>query len=181
MICGKNSPNAFYSNAFELLNSPQGFLKICGITSKEDALMCANTLESTLQNHTPNDSSPKKLAALGFILAKDSPRFITPQAIEEISNALKSHPKILKIGVVKEDEKMLQQAINLYKQGIIDALQLHGVKQQNFAKIDLKNADFSFYEVWNIAESEDLGDFISPFVLLDSKSQLGEEVGKALN
>ena len=38
-----------------------------------------------------------------------------------------------------QDEKMLQQAINLYKQGIIDALQLHGVKQQNFAKIDLKN------------------------------------------
>ena len=180
MICGKNSPNAFYSNAFELLNSPQGFLKICGITSKEDALMCANTLESTLQNHTYNDSSPKKLAALGFILAKDSPRFITPQAIQEISNALKSHPKILKIGVVKEDEKMLQQAINLYKQGIIDALQLHGVKQQNFAKIDLKNADFSFYEVWNIAESEDLGDFISPFVLLDSKSQLGGGSGKSI-
>lgn len=177
IISGKQSPNGFYRNVFKLLDSKQGFLKICGITSSKDALMCAKALESNL------NSPLEKIAALGFILVKDSPRFTNPETIKEIAKSLQAHPKILKIAVVKDDQEMMQIAINLYKEGIIDALQLHGVSQKSFGSINLKEANFAFYEAWNVEKAEDLGDFISPFVLLDSKSTLGGGSGKniALN
>lgn len=194
ILCGEKSPSAFYQNAFKLLDSKKGFLKVCGITSKEDALMCAKALESRLDSSFDSkldsnpDSSPRfnsasnleKIAALGFILAPDSPRFVSPQKLQEIATALQAHPKILKIAVVKDDEEMLKAAIHLYKCGIIDALQLHGVRGKIFGGVDLENADFAFYEAWNVEEEQDLGEFISPFVLLDSKSALGGGSGKSI-
>lgn len=39
----------------------------------------------------------------------------------------------------------MQQAIKLYEEGIIDALQLHGVCGESFGGISLKAANFPFY------------------------------------
>ncbi|PZT48498.1 bifunctional indole-3-glycerol phosphate synthase/phosphoribosylanthranilate isomerase [Helicobacter valdiviensis] len=173
---GKNSPNDFYHNAFMLLNSPLGFIKICGITDKENALLCAKILEETLKD----TANAKKIAALGFILIKESPRYISPSKIKDLANALTPFP-LLKIAVVSNKQEELQEAIELYRLGLIDAIQLHGTKGENFASFNLKEANFPFYEVKNIASLEDLNNFLSPFVLLDSKSTLGGGSGKSID
>ncbi|TLE17033.1 bifunctional indole-3-glycerol phosphate synthase/phosphoribosylanthranilate isomerase [Helicobacter apodemus] len=173
----RNSPNAFYQNVFRILQSPLGFLKICGITTKEDALMCAKALENHLGGLLPFD----KIAALGFIFIKDSPRFVLESVIREISQSLKDYPKILKIIVIQDDKESMQQAIKLYEEGIIDALQLHGVCGESFGGISLKAANFPFYEVWNIEKPSDFNASISPFVLFDSKSILGGGSGVSID
>ncbi|WP_104721681.1 bifunctional indole-3-glycerol phosphate synthase/phosphoribosylanthranilate isomerase [Helicobacter mesocricetorum] len=177
LILARNSPNAFYQNVFKILQSPLGFLKICGITTQEDALMCAKALEEHLEKFLNVD----KIAALGFIFIEDSPRFVTETLIRKISQSLKAHPKILKIIVVKDDKKNMQQAIRLYEEGIIDALQLHGVCGESFGGIPLKDAHFPFYEVWNIQKASDFKASISPFVLFDSKSILGGGSGISID
>ncbi|CAM2903615.1 bifunctional indole-3-glycerol phosphate synthase/phosphoribosylanthranilate isomerase [Helicobacter burdigaliensis] len=173
---GKNSPNDFYHDAFILLNSPLGFIKICGITNKENALTCAKILNEALKDTT----KAKKIAALGFILVKNSPRFVNPKKIQEITTALQSFP-LLKVAVVSDEKEELKEAIELYKEGFIDAIQLHGSKGEVFGTYNLKEANFPFYEAKNIATLEDLNSFLSPFVLLDSKSTLGGGSGKSID
>ncbi|WP_300668562.1 bifunctional indole-3-glycerol phosphate synthase/phosphoribosylanthranilate isomerase [Helicobacter sp. UBA3407] len=174
--CGKNSPNAFYQNVFRLLNSPLGFLKICGITNTQDALMCAEALQELKPFYAKD-----KIAALGFIIEPKSPRYIAIEYIREIARELERFSNILKIIVLKDDENQMQTAIELYQEGVVDALQLHSVKDSCFGGVELREADFAFYEVWNVECAEDLGKFISPFVLLDSKSALGGGSGKGID
>ena len=176
--CGQNSPNAFYQNVFRLLNSPLGFLKICGITSEQDALMCAEALQE-LESHY---KGVRKIAALGFIIEPKSPRFVELERIKGIAKALEQFPKILKVVVLKDDVAQMRIARELYKEGVVDALQLHGVcKAGFFGGVELKEADFAFYEAWNVEREEDLGEFVSPFVLLDSKSALGGGSGQGID
>ncbi|MDE5603399.1 MAG: phosphoribosylanthranilate isomerase, partial [Helicobacter sp.] len=177
MILAKNSPNAFYQNIFKLLQTPLGFLKICGITTRKDALMCAKALQNYLGRFLKFD----KIAALGFIFIEDSPRFISESLIREISQSLKTYPEILKVIVIKDDKKHMQQAIKLYEEGIIDALQLHGVSGESFGGVLLKEANFPFYEVWNINKAVDFNASISPFALFDSKSALGGGSGVSID
>lgn len=173
--CGKNSPNAFYQNVFKLLESKLGFIKICGITNVEDALMCAEALCELAQKGV------QKVGGLGFILEPKSPRFVELKVLKEILQALQNYPNLLKIAVIKDSKEQMEIALKLYKEGNIDALQLHGVKSQIFAGVDLKEANFAFYEAWNIEKKEDLKEFVSPFVLLDSKSVLGGGSGKCID
>ena len=175
--CGHNAPNAFYQNIFKLFDSPLGFLKICGITSEKDALMCAEALQE-LESHY---KGARKIAALGFIIEPKSPRFVEVESIKEITKALEQFPNILKVVVLKNDEAQMQVARELYKKHLVDALQLHGVKDSCFGGVELKEADFAFYEAWNVEYAEDLGEFVSPFVLLDSKSALGGGSGQTIN
>lgn len=176
--CGQNSPNAFYQNVFRLLHSPLGFLKICGITSEQDALMCAEALQE-LESSVKEKAD--KIAALGFIIEPKSSRYVEIERIKEIAKALERFPNILKIVVLKEDKNQMQAAIKLYKKGIVDALQLHSVRGSCFGGMELKEADFAFYEAWNVEREEDLGEFVSPFVLLDSKSALGGGSGQKID
>lgn len=175
--CGRNAPNVFYQNVFKLFDSPLGFLKICGITSEKDALMCAEALQK-LESHYKGAC---KIAALGFIIEPKSPRFVEVESIKEITKALEQFPNILKVVVLKNDEAQMQVARELYKKHLVDALQLHGVKDSCFGGVELKEADFAFYEAWNVECAEDLGEFVSPFVLLDSKSALGGGSGQTID
>lgn len=178
MEYGKNSPNAFYQNVFRLLHSPLGFLKICGITNTQDALMCAKVLQE-LESYY---KGVRKIAALGFILEPQSPRYIAIEHIREIAKELEQFPNIFKIVVLKDDKHQMQAAIELYQGGVVDALQLHGIcKAGFFGGVELKEADFAFYEAWNVECAEDLGEFVSPFVLLDSKSALGGGSGQRID
>ncbi|MBX7490498.1 bifunctional indole-3-glycerol phosphate synthase/phosphoribosylanthranilate isomerase [Helicobacter turcicus] len=175
---GRNSTNVFYKNTFKLLDSTLGFIKICGITNAKDALMCAETLQELKQEGV------EKVGALGFILEPKSPRFV--ESLEEILNALKDYPSVLKIAVIKDDVAQMQRALALYQNGYIDALQLHSVRSLSFGGVDLREADFSYYAVVNVEskkdlENESLRDLPSPFVLLDSKSALGGGSGECIN
>ena len=176
--CGRNAPNVFYQNVFKLFDSPLGFLKICGITSEKDALMCAEALQK-LESHYKGAC---KIAALGFIIEPKSPRFVEVERIKGIAKALEQFPKILKVVVLKDDVEQMRIARELYKEGVVDALQLHGVcKAGFFGGVELREADFAFYEAWNVEREEDLGEFVSPFVLLDSKSALGGGSGQTID
>ena len=139
--------------------------------------MCAEALQE-LESHY---KGARKIAALGFIIEPKSPRFVEEESIKEITKALEQFPNILKVVVLKNDEAQMQVARELYKKHLVDALQLHGVKDSCFGGVELKEADFAFYEAWNVEYAEDLGEFVSPFVLLDSKSALGGGSGQTIN
>ncbi|TLD85200.1 bifunctional indole-3-glycerol phosphate synthase/phosphoribosylanthranilate isomerase [Helicobacter sp. MIT 11-5569] len=175
--CGKKDSNIFYKNVFRLLDSPLGFVKICGITNTQDALMCAQGL----QELDKDSNQAQKIAALGFIIEPKSPRFIEIERIRAIAKELERFPNILKVVVLKDDKNQMQSALKLYQDGIIDALQLHGIKRAGwFGGVELRGAKFAFYEAWNVENAEDLGEFVSPFVLLDSKSILGGGSGQRI-
>ncbi|MBD5164649.1 bifunctional indole-3-glycerol phosphate synthase/phosphoribosylanthranilate isomerase [Helicobacter sp.] len=176
--CGSEDSNVFYRNVFRLLESPLGLIKICGITNTQDALMCAESLQE-LCTQIQKDS---KLAILGFIIEPTSPRFVEVECIREIAKALEEFPNILKVVVLKDDREQMESALKLYQEGVIDALQLHGVSKAGvFGGVELKEANFAFYEAWNVESVEDLGEFVSPFVLLDSKSALGGGSGREID
>lgn len=140
--------------------------------------MCAEALQE-LESHY---KGVRKIAALGFIIEPKSPRFVELERIKGIAKALEQFPKILKVVVLKDDVAQMRIARELYKEGVVDALQLHGVcKAGFFGGVELKEADFAFYEAWNVEREEDLGEFVSPFVLLDSKSALGGGSGQRID
>jgi len=87
-------------------------VKICGITSLEDALIC--------QKYGAD--------ALGFIFYPQSPRYISPKNAKEITAALS--PFILKIGVfVNESAEKVNQ--NAETAGL-SMIQLHGDESPEF-------------------------------------------------
>lgn len=169
----------FYAYVFKLLANYYGFIKICGMTNIDNMLMCAQKLTQALEDKYPKNF--EKIAALGFILVKKSKRFIPAKEVASLTNVLQEKfPKILRIGVVSDDEKEMQDALMLFKNGNLDAIQLHGSIGETFAKQNLKEAYFSFYQAQNISQISDLRSAISPFVLLDSKSLLGGGSGESI-
>jgi phosphoribosylanthranilate isomerase len=82
------------------------FVKICGITNREDALAAI-------------DSGAR---ALGFIFHPPSPRYVTPEALEPWLAEIPAD--IWKVGVfVNEDPRRIEQiAVQLH----LDVAQLHG-------------------------------------------------------
>ena len=175
---GKESTNVFYKNAFKLLESTLGLIKICGITNAEDAKMCAEAL------YTLRQEDREKVGALGFILEPKSLRFV--QDLKEILNVLEAYPDVLKVAVIKDDVVQMQKALEMYQSGKIDALQLHGVTSHFFGGVDLKKAEFAYYAVINVESKKDLEhidlkELPSPFILLDSKSALGGGSGECID
>ncbi|MCX2716573.1 bifunctional indole-3-glycerol phosphate synthase/phosphoribosylanthranilate isomerase [Helicobacter sp. MIT 21-1697] len=171
---GNTQKPRFYRQVFESLSmrtlQSQPLLKICGITNLDDALMVAQ----------------EKIDMLGFILVKQSPRYIESKRIKDIAKALhKLYPHILRIAVVNDDKQSLNEAKTLYEQGYIDAIQLHGLSPlapDIFAKSALKDALFCFYPVQNITHKEDFTqDYEGVFCLVDSKSAQGGGSGQSIN
>lgn len=81
------------------------FVKICGITSEEDALLAV----------------AMGADALGFVFAP-SPRQIAPQKVFDITRRLP--PEILTVGVFRDDHP--NRVIDLVNQSGVRAAQLHG-------------------------------------------------------
>lgn len=173
---GRESFCAFYQNVFKLLDSALGLVKICGITNAQDAKMCARALLDLQQEGI------EKVGALGLILEPKSPRFV--EDLEGVLETLEAYPQVLKVAVIKDDRRQMQRALELYHQGRIDALQLHGVESKSFGGVELEQADFPYYAAVNVESKEDFARFgsnvPSPFVLLDAKSALGGGSGKCI-
>ncbi len=87
-------------------------VKFCGITNKEDALNAASLGAD----------------AIGFIFTKQSPRYVSPETVEEIVIAIP--PFIQTVGVfVNEDKTIIESIVSRCK---LDLIQLHGEESPGF-------------------------------------------------
>lgn len=167
---GKKQKNLFYPQIFKKLYcSTSPIVKICGITSIDDAIA---SIEAGAD-------------MIGMIMVEKSPRYQDVKSIKQISKAInKLYPHILKVGVIDNQKASLTAAKELFKEGFLDCLQLHSSNTNSpneFASTDLKEADFNFYICVNFQTPADYPkEYISPFVLLDSKSALGGGSGKSI-
>lgn len=175
---GQSKKPRFYKNLFSAFSDSQlnhlrpktPLLKVCGITNLDDALALAQY----------------PIQMLGFIMVKQSPRFIESKYIQEIAKALQTlYPHILRIAIVDDNKQSLQDAKQLFDQGFIDALQLHSVKSESphtFAQTNLKNALFCFYPVQNIQSTQDFNPaYEGAFCLVDSHSAQGGGSGQSID
>jgi len=108
-------------------------IKICGITSLEDAL---NSIEAGC-------------GALGFVFYKKSPRYITSQRASQIINRLPSD--ILKVGVfVNAQQKTIRRIAKLCN---LDMLQFHGSESSSFCE---KFAGYKIIKAFRVKNRIDL-------------------------
>jgi len=125
-------------------------IKICGLTNRDDAIDAVNLGAD----------------AIGFIFYENSPRYITPDIVEEISLFLP--PFVLLVGVfVNHDKAFIDAVVHRCK---LDLIQLHGNESPEFCRSMRRRVIKAF-------KIEDLNDVdaIAPYqssvsaVLLDTK------------
>ena len=125
-------------------------VKICGITRDEDGKLAA------------------ELGAdmLGFVFSTTK-RLTTEEFVRSFAEKIGSNHPIL-VGVITDPESVEgKTAIKLAKEGVLDAVQLHGV--------DPKNADFAYYCAARVGEESDFDKVTAlrkngePRILLDAK------------
>lgn len=155
---GIKQTSVFYQKLFGNLtfkNKP--LVKICGITNIDDAIYCAQM----------------GIDMIGCILSKKDSKYIDNKTIKQISKALKTlYPNILLIGIVHEDSLELKNAKELFRQNILDALQLQNPSNlSHFANQDLTQADFNFYFYTTIEKRTLLQENPTLFTLLDLTNQ----------
>lgn len=146
-----------YSSMFKV-NKP--FVKICGLTNKDDVLK-ASDFEANF---------------LGFVFYKKSPRCSSKSIIYETRNLIKEYQ--FSVGViVNPDDSEAQTAINLVKEGVLDVLQLHTIE---CARKFLANPEYRklpHYVAINISKEDDvklldeLFDMGEPRVLVDAQAE----------
>ncbi len=126
-------------------------LKVCGITRLEDALFASN-----LGVH-----------ALGFVFYKESPRYVSPQAANEIIQQLP--PFITVVGLfVNPSQSKVNKTLEACA---LDVLQFHGNETPEFCAQQSKRV----IKAVAISEAKDL-DMVQAFdcsVLLDAKAPDG--------
>lgn len=107
--CSRGIPS--WERLFKRYSDKRPFIKVCGITNREDAQRSVE-LGADL---------------LGFILA-ESPRKTTEDFIKSIKDI-----DVLKVGVVvlKDGEKLPLKIIDLVKDGYLDFIQFHGNESSN--------------------------------------------------
>ena len=125
-------------------------VKICGITRDEDGKLAA------------------ELGAdmLGFVFSTTK-RLTTEEFVRSFAEKIGSNRPIL-VGVITDPESVEgKTAIKLAKEGVLDAVQLHGVEP--------KNADFAYYCAARVGEESDFDKVAAlrkngePRILLDAK------------
>lgn len=162
----------FYNDIFHKWHKEKILIKICGITSLDDALQIGE-----IETYGGVDM-------LGFILAQNSPRFIESKQVKNIAKALqKLYPHILRIAVVN-DKHSLNTAKMLYQEGYIDGIQLHSLNPQMpkmYANTPLEEALYCYYVAQNVENLQDFSkDYAGAFCLIDSKSAQGGGSGKSV-
>ncbi len=148
----ENARGKFWKKFAERKVAPKvgPLVKICGITREEDGLLAA------------------ELGAdmLGFVFSTTK-RLTTEEFVRNFAEKIGSNRPIL-VGVITDPNSPEgKTAIKLAREGVLDAIQLHGV--------DPKNADYAYYCAARVGEESDF-DKVSalrkngePRVLLDAK------------
>lgn len=128
-------------------------IKLCGLQSLND-VTAANAVQPDY---------------IGFVFAKTSKRFITPQTAEQLRKKLDS--KIAVVGVfVNEPVEIVAALLN---KGIIDMAQLHGTESEEYITLLRKKTDKKLIKAFCINEANDLQAAYScsaDYILLDSGS-----------
>lgn len=128
-------------------------IKLCGLKSLDDVIV-ANAVQPDY---------------IGFVFAKTSKRFVTPQTAEQLRKKLDR--KIAVIGVfVNEPVEIVAALLN---KGIIDMAQLHGNESEEYITFLRKKTDKKLIKAFSINEAKNLQaayDCSADYILFDSGS-----------
>lgn len=117
-----------------------------------------------------NDLHPEYI---GFVFDKNSKRYISPQNAKILKNNLDNN--IIAVGVFVNEE--IDTIIELVKNNIIDAVQLHGDEDNNYINILRKFIDCKIIKAFKIKSKEDIftaNNSSADYILLDSGAGSGE-------
>ena len=125
-------------------------LKICGITNKEDALNAVSM----------------GVDAIGFIFYKNSPRYITPDSVQEITMFLP--PYVTTVGVFVDQDKDEINRIADHCQ--LDHIKLHGNESPTFC-LSLNRRVYKAFRIGALEDIEEIPKYLGSVsaVLLDTK------------
>lgn len=104
---------------------------------------------------------------IGFIFAKKSRRYVSPETAAEFKGMLK--PGIKAVGVFVEEDPAV--VANLLEKGIIDIAQLHGKEDEEYIKSLKKKTDKPVFKAFRIDGPDDVAKAnasCADMVLLDS-------------
>ncbi len=140
-------------------DSGRPLVKVCGLTRADDVLL-ADQLGSDF---------------VGFIFASGFARNVCGQKFEQIKKIL-PQVKAFKVAVITEpDSKEAETAIQLVKEGVLDFIQLHGIKYEDICE-ELKNIPHYFAlaskEKIEKVETEKLDSFGEVRYLQDCKAHI---------
>ena len=137
------------------MSEAKTIIKICGITSIEQALQIAEL----------------GVNAIGVISVKESPRYVPNKRKEDIfKNLKKCYPKVKRVSIVKN------QPLNLFKSNLNseNVIQLHGDEDVDYCKsLRARTPQIELWKAFRIKERKDIdkveiySDFVDTF-LLDS-------------
>jgi phosphoribosylanthranilate isomerase len=113
-------------------------VKICGITNLEDALLCSDA------------------NALGFIFAKSSPRFISPETCKQICSSL--NPLIQRVGVFVNEE--IPNLLKTVSHAGLGAIQLHGKEDNEYISKLKKLTALPIIKACRVSSAEELEETI---------------------
>ena len=111
-------------------------IKICGLTRPQD-ILCINRLRPDF---------------CGFIFAPASRRFLRREQALELKRLL--HPTVCAVGVFVNAPP--EQAARYYREGIIDAIQLHGQEDETYIHRIRELADCPLIQAFPVRTGEDL-------------------------
>lgn len=111
-------------------------IKLCGLQSLDDVI-ATNAVQPDY---------------IGFVFAKTSKRFITPQTAEELRKKLDR--KIAVVGVfVNEPVEVVAELLN---KGTIDMAQLHGNESEEYITLLRKKTDKKLIKAFSVNEAKNL-------------------------
>lgn len=132
-------------------------IKLCGISRRCDM-------------ETINELKPEYI---GFVFAKKSKRYITPQKAEELKRMLLFNVKAAGVFVNQKPEMVA----TLLNDGIIDIAQLHGEEDENYIKQLRQLTDKPIIKAFRIETADDIlpaKQSLADYILLDSGAGTGE-------
>lgn len=132
-------------------------IKLCGLSRCED-IQTVNILKPDY---------------IGFVFAKKSKRYITPEKATELKNILS--PKIQAVGVFVNE--VAETVANLLNSDIIDIAQLHGNENEEYICTLQNLTDKPIIQAFRINSKEDLAiaeQSKADYILLDSGAGTGK-------
>lgn len=132
-------------------------IKLCGLRRICD-IECANALQPD---------------AVGFVFARQSKRYIAPEEAKRLKALLR--PSIRAVGVFVDNDS--DAIVELAKQSVIDAVQLHGNEDEACLGAIKRKIDIPVYQAFRICSAEDVKraeKSSADMVLLDAGAGCGE-------